>query len=58
MLAIAPTIIMFDAFLIKLQMTVILVEIFDPPIIQVTGSFLFLTTVSIAAISFFNKGPA
>ena len=32
-------------------MTLILVEILDPPIIQVTGFFLFLITELIASIS-------
>ena len=34
------------------------VEILDPPIMHVTGSFLFLITRFIAFTSFFSKGPA
>jgi len=37
----APTITKLLTFSIKLEITFIFVEIFDPPIIHVTGSFLF-----------------
>ena len=40
--AIAPTIIRLSVFLDKFKRTFILVDTFDPPIIDVTGSFLFL----------------
>ena len=58
LLAIAPTITKLSTFFIKFVITLIFVEIFDPPIMHVTGSFLFLTTRLMASISFFNKGPA
>ena len=40
LLAIAPTMIKLSIFLIKFVITLILVDIFEPPIIQVTGFFL------------------
>ena len=58
LLAIAPTIIKLSIFLIKFVITLILVDIFEPPIIQVTGFFIFRITRFIASISFFNNGPA
>ena len=58
LLAIAPTIIILFTFFKRLVITLIFVEIFDPPIMQVTGSFLFFITRFIAVISFFNNGPA
>ena len=45
-------------FSISLAITLIFVEILDPPIMHVTGSFLFFIIRFIAVISFFNKGPA
>ena len=58
LLAIAPTTTILFTFFIKLLITLIFVEIFDPPIIQVTGSFLFSIIVFIAVSSFFRSGPA
>jgi hypothetical protein len=49
---------MLFVLLIRLEITPILVEIFDPPIIHVTGSFLFLIIKLIADISFSRRGPA
>ena len=44
-------------FAMRLVKRLIFVEILDPPIMHVTGSFLFLMTRLIAVISLFNKGP-
>ena len=49
---------MLFTFFTKFEIRFIFVEIFEPPIIQVTGSFLFLIIKSIASTSFFNCGPA
>ena len=51
----APTIMMLSTFCIKLEITFILVEIFDPPIIQVTGSFLFFIIKSKCPTALFIK---
>ena len=49
---------MLFVFLIKLEIKFIFVETFEPPIIQVTGSFLFSIIELIAVTSFFKRGPA
>ena len=49
---------MLFTFFIKLEITFIFVEIFEPPIIHVTGSFFSLITRLIDLISFSNSGPA
>ena len=54
----APTMIRLLIFSIRFVITFIFVEIFEPPIIHVTGSFLLLITRFIASISFFKRGPA
>jgi hypothetical protein len=41
----------------SLEITSILVEIFDPPIMHVTGFFLFATIKFIAFISFLQVVP-
>ena len=46
LLAIAPPIIIKSTFLIKLEIKSILVDIFEPPIIQVTGLFDLLKIFS------------
>ena len=49
---------MLSTFFIRLIITSILEDIFEPPIIQVTGFLLFFVIKFIASISFFNNGPA
>ena len=55
--AMAPTITRLSAISDKLDRIFIFVETFDPPIIQVTGFFLFLIIKSIDLISFAKIGP-
>ena len=45
-------------FAMRLVKRLIFVEILDPPIIHVTGSFLFLIIRLIDITSFLNNGPA
>ena len=56
--AIAPTIIKLSIFFIKEVISPILVEILEPPIIQVVGFFCYFKIILIERISFINNGPA
>jgi len=54
----APTMIIVSIFFIKLDKTPILVEIFDPPIMQVTGFLAFEVSIFIKFTSSNSKFPA
>ena len=54
--AIAPTIAILSTFLIKLLITPIFEDTFEPPIIQVIGFFLSFIIMLIASISFLKVG--